>query len=523
MSALLAPNDAATAALARRELAVAPTGRTPRFAIPVPPARPAHSAAPAPSGSRAYRLAVRAFDTTHRMRPALAGVATSVADVQDALAVARRDDLGVRMHSTGHGASAQADMSGELLLRVQIDEPVTYDEASGLVRIPAGAAWGSVVPVLAPHGRTAAHGSSGHVGAVGYLSKGGLSAYARSTGVAANSVEAIELVLADGRPVTVDATHEPELFWALRGGGGGFGVITAMHVRTFAPGALVTGAAFWRLDDAPAVADAWDEWTRTAPANVTTSMRCLTVMPVPGMPLRLAGRRFLVVSGTAVDAGPGIVPGQSVGALDAAAGLIGRLKAVAAPVFDSWQPADVLEVPNTHMDPPVGAPHDSDHMLLDDVADAGPTGTTGASARSAVGTWLELAAHGVARPAAFVELRQLGGALATAPADGGAVASLPGRFGYFAGSPRLPWQGAAANKAMLDEVRSALSGWDTGRTAPTFAADRERPQRSFGAETAARAAAVRRAVDPAGMFASDTALGALVVRGVDDEARRATA
>ena len=310
--------------------------RTPRYHLPVRAERPARSASAGPIGSRAYRDAIKAFDSTHPMRPALAGTATSVADVQTALGIARERGLGVRMHSTGHGASRQADMSRDLLLRVRIHEPVTLDQPRGVVRIPAGTAWSSVVPVLAPHGLTAAHGSSSHVGAVGYLLGGGLSAYARSTGVAANTIESVEMVLADGRLVIVDAQHEPELFWAIRGGGGGLGVVTAVNVRAFAPGEIVTGAAFWRLDDAPAVADAWESWSRTAPSTITTSIRVMSLLPVPGVPARLFGRRLLVVSGTAVDHGP--ATGMDASAADAAGGLLGRLKAVARPVFDSWQP-----------------------------------------------------------------------------------------------------------------------------------------------------------------------------------------
>ena len=128
-----------------------------------------------------------------------------MADVQAALRIARDRGLGVRMHSTGHGASRHGDMASDLLLKVRIDEPVTLDLARRVVRIPAGTPWSSVVPVLAPHGLTAAHGSSSHVGAIGYLLGGGLSAYARSTGVAANSIESVEMVLADGRFVVADA------------------------------------------------------------------------------------------------------------------------------------------------------------------------------------------------------------------------------------------------------------------------------------------------------------------------------
>ena len=223
------------------------------------------------------------------------------------------------------------------------------------------------------------------------------------------------MVLADGRFVVADAQREPELFWAIRGGGGGLGVVTAVNVRAFAPGQVVTGAAFWRLDDAPAVADAWESWSRTAPSTITTSMRVMSMLPVPGVPARLFGRRFLVVSGTAVDNGPATGPDTAAGAaLSAAGGLLGRLEAAARPVFTSWQPADALEVPHTHMDPPVGAAHVSDHMLLDEGYSAGAF--SDGRARTPVSAWLELATEGPARKLVMMELRQLGGGLAHAPA-----------------------------------------------------------------------------------------------------------
>ena len=285
-------------------------------------------------------------------------------------------------------------------------------------------------------------------------------------------------------------------------------MVTAVNVRAFAPGQVVTGAAFWRLDDAPAVADAWESWSRTAPSTITTSMRVMSMLPVPGVPARLFGRRFLVVSGTAVDNGPATGPDTAAGAaLSAAGGLLGRLEAAARPVFTSWQPADALEVPHTHMDPPVGAAHVSDHMLLDEGYSAGAF--SDGRARTPVSAWLELATEGPARKLVMMELRQLGGGLAHAPEHGGAVASLPGRFGYFAVGARLPWRGDDANRVALDSVRQTLSAWDTGRTAPTFAADRGRPQRSFDTASATRVAAIRIAADPAGAFAGDVALGAL--------------
>ncbi|QAY73268.1 FAD-binding oxidoreductase [Agromyces protaetiae] len=187
-------------------------------------------------GTRAHKAATRAFDPTEKLRPARAVVATTADEVAAAVREADALGIGVRMHTTGHASASSSDMSQELLVKVRLDGGVTVDVERKLVRIPAGTQWRDVVAAAAPHGLAVPHGSSGHVGVVGYISRGGLSAYGRTTGVAANHLESVELVTADGQVVTASREVEPDLFYAVRGGGGGFGVITAVTVRAFDPG-----------------------------------------------------------------------------------------------------------------------------------------------------------------------------------------------------------------------------------------------------------------------------------------------
>ena len=97
------------------------------------------------------------------------------------------------------------------------------------MRVGAGVKWERVVPQLSELGLAALHGSSPDVGIAGYSLGGGMGWLARKYGLQTNSVTAIELVTADGRAARVDAEHEPELFWALRGGNGNFGVVTAIE------------------------------------------------------------------------------------------------------------------------------------------------------------------------------------------------------------------------------------------------------------------------------------------------------
>lgn len=447
-------------------------------------------------GTRAYRTVVKTYDSTVSLAPRRAAITTTPDEVADAIAVARRDGLGVSVHSTGHAAAWHPSLDDSLLLRVKMTGGVTVDAARRLVRIPAGTPWAEVVAAVAPHGLAVPHGSSGHVGVVGYITRGGLSAYGRTTGVAANSLESVEIVLADGRLVVASRTQEPELFWAVRGGGGGFGVVTAVTVRAFVPGSIVTGVAAWELRDAAPVAAAWARWTALAPSSITTSLRVLSIPPLPGMPFALSRRPLLVIDGTAVDT-------LDASAEDASSELLTRLRAAGPAVMDTWRTAGVEEVPLTHMDPPFGPAHSTAHGLV-----GGAPFRDEDQAERLVRDFVT-AATDPDSALMIAELRQLGGALADAPVDAGAVGHYRGAFGWLGLQPHGK-TGAEPAAAALDRAWAAMSGWSTGYTAPTLAVERERPALSFPAEVARRAQSVRSAVDPTGLFGGDVAPGARI-------------
>ncbi|WP_394552871.1 FAD-dependent oxidoreductase [Agromyces sp. MMS24-JH15] len=448
-------------------------------------------------GSRGYRRAVAAFDPTEPLRPARAVVATDAAVVAAAVREAAAAGQGVRVHSTGHAAASSSSMTDELLVRTRFGGAVSVDPARRLVRVPAGTPWADVVAAAAPYGLAVPHGSSGHVGVIGYLSRGGLSAYARSVGIAANSIESVELVTADGRVVVASREHEPELFWAVRGGGGGFGVITAVTVRAFDPGQVVTGTAMWELADADAVAGAWADWTVDAPANITTSLRVMSLPPLPGMPLRLSGRKLLVIDGTAIDR-------DGLRSTESAGDLLATLRRAGRPVFDSWRATDVREVAKTHMDPDFGGiAHRTDTAML-----GGAEGRGRERSRAIVAAFLEQVTP-AGSPFLMAELRQLGGALRTAPEDAGAVGSFEGDFAWFGGALIGKRRSADEVAVAFAGARAAFAEWITDYTVPTFAADRDRPQRNYPEEVRVRVEAIRAKVDPTGMFRGDVAVGAL--------------
>nr|BFE84738.1 hypothetical protein GCM10020093_073390 [Planobispora longispora] len=247
-----------------------------------------------------------------------------------------------------------------------------------MARVPAGTRWGAVVEAAAAYGLAPPHGSSADVGAVGYLLRGGMSFYGRKVGLATNCLRAAELVTADGELRRADEAADPELLWALRGGGGGFGVVTAVEVDLLPVASVVTGASFWPVAHAPELLRIWREWTLEAPWEVTTSARVLNLPPLPEVPPVLAAGPVLCVDG-AVLAGE---PGDAATALRQAEDLLGPLRAVADPVMDTWQTTGAVGVLEAHMDPADPVAIVGDHLLLGELGEEGSRRSPASSGRS---------------------------------------------------------------------------------------------------------------------------------------------
>src|SRR5262249_38838301 len=163
----------------------------------------------------------------------------------------------------------------------------------------------AVTAPAARRGRAARAASSTTVGVTGYPLGGGLGWLARRYGLAANSVTAAELVTPDGDLVRADAGHEPDLFWAVRGGGG-IGVVTALEMRLYPVGELYAGSLFFPIQRAAEVLHAWRAWTDTVPDEVSSQGRLVRLPPAPQLPEPLRGRAFVKVEAAYLgDAGTG--------------------------------------------------------------------------------------------------------------------------------------------------------------------------------------------------------------------------
>ncbi|MEO3814702.1 FAD-binding protein [Sphaerisporangium sp. B11E5] len=437
-------------------------------------------------GEPAFEAAAQVFNLIAPATPAAAVTVRTVEEVRSALAYAAAAGLGVRVHTTGHASATARPMHDALLIRTLMDGGVEIDAARRVARVPAGTRWGAVVEAAAPYGLTGPHGSSPTVGVVGYLLRGGLSFYGRATGLAVNSVRAVELVTADGEHRRVDAESDPELFWAVRGGGGGFGVVTAVEIDLFPVAKVVTGAAYWTAEHAGRLLATWLAWAPDAPPEASTSLRIMNLPPVPEVPPVLAGRPVVCVDGAVLSTG------DDASAAEAhAAELLGPLRSIAEPVMDGWATTTLAGVLEAHMEPGDPLPIAGDHMLLGELGDEGAE------------VFLRMLGEDSGSPLLVAGLRQLGGAIAEPSPSGGALSHLDAAYAYSGAGMPIPPMTVEEIRAHCAKVRAALAPWDTGRTVPSFVEEIGQPQRHLDAAQVTAVDQVRERVDPAGLFRGD--------------------
>jgi hypothetical protein len=413
----------------------------------------------------------RAWNLAVDQRPFAVAFVESPADVVSVVQFARLHGLRVAPQGTGHGASALEDLEDVILVKTERLRRVEIDDGARRARIEAGALWQDVVEPAAKQGFVVLHGSSPDVGVVGYTLGGGMGWLARSRGLSANSVVAVEVVTGEGRLVRADRDNEPDLFWAVRGGGGSFGVVTAIEIELYDAPELFAGALFFPVERAGEVLHAWREWIETVPEEVTSLGRILHLPPVPEIPEPLRGNSFAVVE--AVFAGPE----------DEGAALLAPLRAL-GPAMDTFAAVPPTALPHLHMDPPKPVPGIGDGMFLDALP--------GEAVEAIVDTGVP--------PLLSLEVRHLGGALARPSHEHGAVGSIEAAFAVFAvGFAPTPEAGAAIEQA-VDRTKDALARWESGRTYFNFADRPVAPERLYPTETYRRLRRVKAEYDAGGLF-----------------------
>jgi FAD binding domain len=376
-----------------------------------------------------------AWNLAADQRPEAVVFAENADDVAATVRFAAANDLKVAAQGTGHGAAPLAPLEGAILLKTERMRGVEVDPEAGTARVEAGVLSIELGEAANEHGLCSLPGSSPDVGVVGYTLGGGLSWLARRHGFACNRVAAIELVTAEGEPRTVDAENDPDLFWAMRGGGGGYAVVTALRLDLLPIAEIYAGALVFPAEVGAAAVRTYRDWTAGLPDEVTSVVRFITPPPIPDVPEPIRGRPLLTIDAACIG--------------DRAEGetTIAPLREIGETIMDTfaWMPTAGLS--RIHMDPETPVPGVGEGQTVTALPD------------EAIDAFAAVAGPDSGSPLLLSELRQLGGAIGRPAENGGALSHLDAEFVmYSVGMPMSP-ELAEAIPVHLGKIDEAMAPW----------------------------------------------------------------
>jgi hypothetical protein len=425
-------------------------------------------------GDDGFDDASRAWNVAVAQRPR---AVVEVDDAQDVVAVvrlAREQGLVVSAQPGGHGATTALD--GTVLLRTTALDAIAVDPAARIARVGAGVKWGQLLAALDGTGLVAMAGSNPDVSVVGYLLGGGLPWFGRRYGLGCRSLRAARIVGGDGTLRWVDDASDPELLWALRGGGGEFGVVTEVEIDLYPEPELHGGKLMFPIAEAAAVLQAFAQVTQGAPDGLTCWASFMHFPPLPDLPEPIRGGSFVTVDVT------------WLGAASEGGELIAPLRRAGTVLSDSFGPVSIGRLGEVAAEPTTPMPFiDWGGVLprLDPTTIERLVGVAGNRGRTAL---------------TVLQVRHAGGALSTAGGPPAAMTELGAEYVVFA-------FGVAAVPALADPIRASLRDVaqvcgpaGTARIPLTLLGPGSDRTSVHDPATVARLRAVKRSADPQGVI-----------------------
>ena len=406
--------------------------------------------------------------------PALIVEAASVEDVIACVNLARERGLLLGIMTTGHGIAAPCD--GGLLLRLSNLKHVEVDAAQRTIRVAPGVTSHDALEAAQKHDLAYPVGQVSNVGIVGYTLGGGMGWLVRKLGIAAARIVSADVVLADGSLMHASADENPDLLWALRGGGGNFGIVTSLEAELAPVGHVVGGEMYFPLDRAVDIMRFYRTWSSGIGEDTTTIFRLVAVPPDNGAPPPIRGRTCCLIG--LCHANP-----------DTAHAVVTPLEQLGKPLANSVKRctlADMAELdPASHAS---GAPAYGHVEFLKELSDDVIDG-------------LVKLAHTMIPPLMQFEIQQLGGALTRISTANGACHASQAPYLLHLESPALnvPMSEIAQK---THDVFAALGDAYTGEKYYNFFRGDEQPlvEHAFGAEKFARLRQIKRTYDPTNFF-----------------------
>jgi FAD/FMN-containing dehydrogenase len=242
-----------------------------------------------------YDSARKVYNAMIDKRPKLIARCVDVADVMAAVQFGRENEMLTAVRGGGHNGGGLGICDDGLVIDLSRMKGIRVDPSARTVRVEGGCVWADVDHATHPFGMATPSGTVGSTGVAGLTLGGGIGHLTRTYGLTIDNLLGADMVLADGSFVTASEKETPDLFWAIRGGGGNFGVVTSFLFRLHPVKTVNAGPTFWPIGQTPEVMKAYREFITHAPENVAGFMAFLTVPPVPLFPADLHGKKMCAV------------------------------------------------------------------------------------------------------------------------------------------------------------------------------------------------------------------------------------
>jgi hypothetical protein len=423
-----------------------------------------------------------AWNLAADQRPAAVAFVESGDDIAAAVRFAAENGLRVAAQGTGHGAVALRSLEETILVKTERMRGIEVDAGTQTARVEAGVLSVELAEAAAGNGLSFLPGSSPDVGVTGFTLGGGLSWFGRRYGFACNRVRAIELVSADGERRTVDADNESDLFWALRGGGGDYAVVVALHLDLVPIGEAYAGALLFPAEVGAEAVRLYRDWAASVSEDVTSVVRFLTPPDLPDVPEPLRGTPLLTIDGACI------------GDRETGEAAFAPLREIGEPIMDTFDQVPAPALCRIHMDPEQPVPGLGHHQVLRELPD------------EAIDAFVGIAGPESGTPLLLTEIRQMGGALGRPDPDGGALSHLEANWVMLGiGLPMTPELGQAI-EGHLDRFNEKMEPWSADGGYFNFA---ERPcdaDSILPPEVCARLGEVKRKWDPDGRIVGNHAV-----------------
>jgi FAD/FMN-containing dehydrogenase len=418
----------------------------------------------------------RLYNKAIDKRPAAIARCATPADVAEALAHARDHGLEVAVRAGGHSVSGLSTNDGGLVVDVRPMSRIEVDPGGRSARVGAGVTWGELDAATQAHGLAVTGGRATSTGVAGFTLGGGDGWLSRSLGLACDNLVAVELVTADGRQVRASDTENPDLFWALHGGGGNFGVATSFEFRLHPVGPTVlAGLAGWPLDGARDVAIAYRDLAEAAPDELGSALAVITGPAEDFVPPELVGRPVLALA--VCYSGP-VEAGWEV----------------LRPLLDMQPPLNLVgPMPYTEFQIMLTDPPGFHHYWSADYHDSFSDDALDVFLRSGAAR---------ASPLATQFLVAWGGAVARVPDD---ATPLAKRHSSWVSHPFAMWEApgqSEENIAWVRRFRSEIAPYTNGGVYLNFIGSegQDRVRAAFGEDRYRRLAAIKGDYDPENVF-----------------------